>query len=77
MMFTVPGLVRAVLETQREGGIPIRVRSDGNSLQPILRLRNWRRSQEPRGSGATEVLDRKNSGNRRGGEREAEPGPDS
>ena len=28
-------------------------------------------------AGAAEVLDRKNSGNRRGGEREAEPGPDS
>ena len=35
------------------------------------------RNHEPRGSGAAEVLDRKNSGKRRGGEREAEPGPDS
>ena len=49
----------------------------GISLQPLLRLRNWRRSQEPRGGGATEVLDRKNNGNRNGRERGAEPGPDS
>ena len=48
---------------------PIEMRSRQDGKEWVKWLRKIR--------GTAEVLDRKNNRNRRGGEREAEPGPDS
>ena len=69
--------VRGVLETQQEGRISVRVWSDGDSVQPLLELGSRKRSPEPRGEGATKVLDGKDNRDRHSGKRETELGLDS
>ena len=57
--------------------ISVRVWRDGDSVQPLLGLGSRRRPQEPRGGGATEVLDEEDNRDRHSGKRETELGLDS
>ena len=57
--------------------ISVRVWSNGDSVQALLGLGSRRRSHEPRGGGATEVLDGEANRDRHGGKRKTKFGHDS